>query len=143
MTDGGRIVLDTNVLAETIRPEPAEQVIQWLNQQPAHSLFITTMTEAEIRYGIEILPAGRRRDRLLAAAERAFRDLFHERILPFDRIAAGAYARIAADRKAIGRPITTADCQIAAIAYAHGAAVATRNDADFMGTGIDVRNPWT
>lgn len=131
------------MLAETIRPNPAQQVVQWLNEQPADCLFITTMTEAEIRYGIAILPSGRRRDGLLAAAEHAFRELFHGRIIPFDRAAAAVYARIASDRRTIGRPITTVDCQIAAIAYAHGAAVATRNEADFIGTGVDVRNPWT
>jgi len=136
------IVLDTNVIAETIRAKPARHVVQWLDEQSADELYITAMTEAEIRYGIAILPAGRRRDSLFAAAERAFCELFLGRILEFDRAGAAAYSRIAAKRKTLGRPITTADCQIAAIAWVHGATLATRNESDFIHTGIDLVNPW-
>jgi hypothetical protein len=143
LNDVRRIILDTNVVAETLRVQPNLAVIGWIDGQPTENVFTTTVTEAEIRYGIAILPTGRRRDSLLCAAEDVFRGFFADRVLTFDRLAAATYAEIAATRRAQGRPITTADCQIAAIAYVHGAVVATRNEADFRATGITVINPWT
>ena len=136
------IVLDTNVVSELMRPSPAAQVIEWVSQQAAPTMYFTTISEAELRYGVAILPAGRRRDGLLSGIEGMLRDDFAGRIIPFDRAAALAYAEIAAGRRASGHPINHADCQIAAIARSIGAAVATRDEEDFEGCGIDVINPW-
>ena len=136
------IVLDTNILSELMRDRPQRSVLGWIDDQPASTLFVSAITEAEIRTGIALLSAGRRRDRLAAAAERAFGGLFIGRVLPFDSEAAGAYAMIVAERRAAGRPISQSDCQIASIARSQGAAVATRNVEDFEGCGIEVINPW-
>ena len=136
------IVLDTNIVSELIRPRPNPSVVDWVARQPGTSLFISAITEAELRYGVEILPAGHRRERLAAEIESTLREDFSRRILPFDSAAARAYATIMADRRAAGRPISQADCQIAAIARARGAPVATRDVADFAGCGITVVNPW-
>ena len=136
-------VLDTNVVSEFMRESPEPKVRAWLDDQLTSTLFVTAVTEAEIRTGIAILPDGERRRGLTAAAERAFGVLFAERILPFDSYAAQAYAVIAAARRAAGHPIDHADCQIAATARSLGASVATRNVHDFEGCGIDVINPWS
>ena len=136
------IVLDTNVVSELMLPSPAAQVVEWVSQQTGPTLYFTTISEAELRYGVAILPAGRRRDGLLAGIEGMLREDFAGRIIPFDREAALAYGTIAAARRATGHPINHADCQIAAIARSVGAAVATRNEVDFDGCGIDVINPW-
>ena len=106
-------------------------------------MFTTTITQAEVLYGIETLPPGKRRMRLLAAVEKMFAAEFEGRILPFDEDAARAFAGIAGARDAAGRPISQFDAMIAAIASSHRAAVATRNTADFQHCGIDVINPWT
>jgi Predicted nucleic acid-binding protein, contains PIN domain len=137
------IVLDTNVLSEALRPLPSPTVLGWLAAQQPLSVFTTTITEAEILYGAETLPPGKRRLRLLAAVERIFAEEFAGRILPFDEDAARAFAGIVAARDAAGRPISQFDAMIAAIARSHRAAVATRNTADFQHCGIDVINPWT
>ena len=137
------IIFDTNVISELMRQDPETKVVSWLDDQPTSSLFITAITEAEVLRGIAILPEGRRKRGLAAAAEYAFNVLLNRRILPFDSAAAQAYAAIAAERLAAGRPISQSDCQIAAIARARGAAVATRDAGGFIGCGIDVINPWT
>ena len=136
------LVLDTNVVAEMMRAAPDERVRAWLDGQAAARLFVTTITKAEIRHGIARLPEGQRKASLAAAADRVFGELFRGRVLAFDTEAADAYAAIAAEREASGHPITTLDCQIAAIARVHGAAVATRNVKDFSGCGVAVVNPW-
>jgi predicted nucleic acid-binding protein len=136
------IVLDTNVLLELLRPAPAPQVEAWLSAQDGATIFFTTVGEAELRHGVANLPAGRRRNALSAAIEGILEEDFRDRILPFDRAAARAYAAIAAERRAAGRPISQFDCQIAAIVRANGAAVATRNVGDFEGCGIEVIDPW-
>jgi predicted nucleic acid-binding protein len=136
------IVVDTNVVSELMLPSPADAVIEWTSAQEAHTLYFTTISEAELRYGVAILPIGRRREQLLVAVEHMLREDFAGRVIPFDRQAARAYAAIAAARRAAGRPIKYADCQIAAIARSVGASVATRNVRDFEGCGIDVINPW-
>jgi predicted nucleic acid-binding protein len=100
------------------------------------------VTEAELRTGIAILPAGQRREGLRAALDATIAEDFEGRILPFDTVAAKTYAEIASMRRAAGRPIADADCQIAAIARASGAIVATRNLRDFEGCGVDLVNPW-
>ena len=136
------LVLDTNVVSELMRDNPQQEVVAWLDYQSASSLFVTAVTEAEIRAGIALLPTGERRRGLASAAERAFRVLFADRILPFDSEAAREYAVIASSRRAAGRPISQSDCQIAAIARSAGATVATRDTGGFEGCGIDVVNPW-
>ena len=136
------ILIDTNVVSELMRAEPAQNVLDWFGKHDAVDLFISAVTEAELRTGVAILPEGQHRDRLQAAID-AMIDLdFQARILPFDSLAAKAYAEIAAQRRASGRPIAEADCQIAAIARATNAPVATRNVKDFDGCGLRLINPW-
>ena len=135
-------VLDTNVVSELMKERPNADVLTWLDSQPAETLFITAVTEAEVRTGIAVLPAGERQRMLAAAAERAFAVFSDQRILAFDSDAAQSYALIAADRRAAGRPISQSDCQIAAIARSRGITVATRDVSDFEGCGIEVLDPW-
>jgi toxin FitB len=132
------IVLDTNVLSELMKAEPAPQVLAWIDGIPAASLFLPTIAQAEILYGIALLPEGRRRDTLAEAARTAFETIFSGRILPFDSSSAQAYAEIAVARRQAGRPIAQADAQIAAIVRSRGAMLATRNVPDFEECGIDV-----
>lgn len=136
------ILLDTNVISELMKPAPSPVVEAWLGAQPIAGLFTTTITEAELRYGIALLPAGKRRKNLAAAVEAMLLEDFSDRILPFDSSAAVAYAAIAARRDELGRPISQFDAQIAGIARSHGATLATRNFGDFDACGIDVINPW-
>ena len=136
------IVIDTNVVSELMRAHPEPAVLAWFAGHTAETLFLTAVSEAELRTGAAILPAGQRRDRLVGAIEAMIDQDFAGRILPFDSPAARSYAEIAAARRATGKPIMDADCQIAAIACACGAAVATRNGKDFEGCGIEVINPW-
>ena len=137
------IILDTNVLSELLRPEPARQVERWLSAQDGAKVYFTTVGEAELRHGVAILPSGKRRNALTTAIEGLLDEDFRGRVLPFDRAAARAYATIAATRRAAGRPISQFDCQIAAIARAHEATVATRNTSDYEGCGVELIDPWT
>jgi hypothetical protein len=136
------IILDTNVLSEGTRPIPAPHVLDWLAAQLRSQLFTTTICEAELLYGLALLPEGKRRSLLEETTRLMFTEDFEGRVLRFDRSAAAAYAKIKAHRRSIGRPIDVIDAQIAAIARAHGAAMATRNVADFTDCGIDVIDPW-
>ncbi len=136
------LMLDTNVLSEIMKASPSPKVMEWWSQKSSSDLFISTVTVAEILYGIELLPKGRRQENLRAEAEAVFTRDFDERILPFDEDAARAYSRIASNRRLHGRPISHFDAQIAAIAHSHGAALATRNTADFEGCGLRLINPW-
>ncbi len=137
------VVLDTNVVSETMRAAPSPEVMAWMDGQHAERLFVAAVTEAEIRAGIAFLPDGARRKNLAEAAERVFGRLFAARILPFDSRAARTYAEVAARRRQSGRPISPADCQIAAIALSRGIALATRNLRDFADTGVELIDPWT
>ena len=110
------IVLDTNVLSEAARPAPEQRVLDWLAAQPRALLFTTAICEAEMLSGLAMLPPGKRRSSLDEAARRMFAEDFGDRVLPFDRDAAAAYAEIGAERRRMGRPIATLDAQIAAIA---------------------------
>jgi hypothetical protein len=136
------IILDTNVISEAMSSSPNVKVSNWLSTQNVSLLFTTTISLAEVLYGVELLPPGKRRDGLLSSAERMFTRLFAGRILVFNDAAARAFAPIAIERRLRGRPITIFDAQIAAIARANVAALATRNTADFEGCGIRVVNPW-
>ena len=136
------IVLDTNVVSELMRERPQQEVLDWADGHPANTLFITAITEAEIRAGIAVLPEGRRRRELAETAERLFAAAFAERILSFDSEASRAYGFLAASRRAAGRAISTHDCLIAAIARSHAAGVATRDVGGFADCGVEVINPW-
>lgn len=136
------IVIDTNVISELMRPAPEPAVLAWFSGQISAELYLTAVSEAELRAGAAILPAGRRRDRLAAEIDAMVRQDFAGRVLPFDSAAAKAYADIAAVRRSAGRPIMEADCQIAAIVRATDAAVATRNIGDFADCRIAVIDPW-
>ena len=137
------ILLDTNVLSEALKPLPSAVVLGWLAAQEPLSVFTTTITQAEVLYGVEALPPGKRRMRLLTAVEKIFTVEFEGRILPFDTDAAPVFAKIVAARDRAGRPISQFDAMNAAIARSHRAAVATRNTADFQHCGVVVINPWT
>ncbi len=136
------IILDTNVLSELMRPTPAVEVSEWVAKKLSTELFTTSITEAEILLGIELLPQGKRRQGLLRAAEDTFNEDLGGRVLGFESEAARRFAQIAAHRRSLGKPISHADAQIAAIARLRGAQVATRNVADFSDCGIDLVNPW-
>ena len=135
-------ILDTNVISETMRNQPDPAVLAWLDERVASGLFVTTVTEAEIRFGMTRLDEGKRRDDLIAAVDQAFETIFRGQVLSFDRDAARVYAVIGAHSFGIGRTISQSDCQIAAIARSRGATLATRNVADFEDTGVAVINPW-
>ena len=137
------VLLDTNVVSELIRKARDPAVATWVAGLPLEDLFFSAVGEAELRYGAAILPAGRRRQALLTNIEGMLREAFGQRVLPFDRAAAREYAHIAAGRRASGRYVAPADCQIAAIARSRGMSVATRNVRDFSGIGVDIINPWT
>lgn len=134
--------IDTNVASELMRPEPMPSVAEWIAERDAQELYLTAVSEAELRYGVAIMPAGKRRSALEDAMTRWFELGFAERILPFDSAAARAYAEIAAERRRTGQPIGEADCQIAAICRSRAAVLITRNVRDFKGTDVKVINPW-
>ncbi len=134
------VLLDTNIFRA---PSPEPAVETWAGEHPAMSLYFSVIGEAELLYGVAILPMGRRRDALALAIEAILREDFDDRILSFDSGAARAYADIAAKCRSTGHPVQHIDCQIAAIARSRGMAVATRNIRDFQGMGIELVDPWT
>jgi len=136
------IVLDTNVLSEALRPSPSSVVLRWLAAQEREAVFITTITQAEILYGVEMLPAGKRRTRLYGAVGKLFSTEFAARILPFDEESAREFAKVVSSREAMGRPISQFDAMIAAICRSRRAALATRNVRDFEHCGVRLMNPW-
>ncbi len=136
------MLLDTNVLSELLKVKPSRAVRSWVESQPLLGLFTTTITEAEMLFGVALLPQGKRRDDLEEAISALLGIDFAGRLLPFDSPAAREFAVVAAARRRAGRPITQADAQIAAIARSRGATLASRNTSDFEGCGIDLINPW-
>ena len=136
------IVLDTNVVSELMRDQPEPGVLAWVDSRTSNDLFVTAVTEAEIRVGIVTMPMGRRRGELEAAAARVLESFFAGRVLPLDWQAARQYAAIVSERNAAGRPIGAFDGLIAATARARGAAIATRDVRGFEGLGIELVNPW-
>ena len=136
------IVLDTNVLSELMKPEPAPRVVDWMAGQPTLSVYTTSIAQAEILHGVMLLPRSRRRSALEAAAASMFAEDFAGRILGFGTDAALPYAEIASARRRRGRPLSYFDAQIAAIARLVGATLATRNVADFQGCGVTLVDPW-
>lgn len=133
------IVVDTNVISEMMRDNPDPAVLAWA--ETAGQLHTTAITLAEVECGIARVPAGRRKDQIVAAATDVFAN-FQDLILPFDIHAAHRYASIVAGRETSGHPIATADAQIAAICAVRKATLATRNTRDFESTGIQLVNPW-
>ena len=137
------IILDTNVVSEPLRPEPDPTVLAWLDAQEPKTLYLTTVNLAELLAGVEVLPAGRRRNALAHALATQVMALFDTRILPFDNKAAEVFAKARATAQALGNRMGFADCAIASIAGAHGFSVATRNSRDFRGTNVATIDPWT
>lgn len=135
------IVLDTNVLSEVVRLSPSPKVLRWLAGQAPLGVFTTAITQAEMLYGLESLPAGKRRSMLQIALEKILGE-FSGRILPFDEDAARAFAKIVAKRDSLGRPISQFDGMIAAIARSRRAALATRNETYFRDCDLRIVNPW-
>ena len=136
------ILLDTNVVSEPLRPAPEVRVIEWIDAQPLETLFLSAMTVAELRAGVAMLPAGKRRNSLHEYLEKRVLPLFAGRVLPFDLPCTQAYAALMAKARAAGLAIATADGYIAAIAAANGFAVATRDVSPFEAAGAAVINPW-
>jgi len=136
------ILLDTNVVFEAMTREPHPRVREWLDAQAAETLFLSSITVAELRFGIGALPAGKRKDTLTAALDDVL-DVVAARILPFDTSAARRYADLAVNARAAGRGFPTPDGYIAAIAAAHGFTVASRDASAFNATGLKVIDPWT
>jgi predicted nucleic acid-binding protein len=137
-----KIVLDTNVLSELMKPQGSQKVKTWVATQAKVDLFITSITQAEILYGIAILPDGKRSQSLREIAQAMFVEEFVERILTFDQKAAECFAQIASSRKRLGKPISQSDAQIAAICLANGTQIATRNVNEFENCQISIINPW-
>lgn len=137
------IVLDTNVISELARPHAAPAVVAWADAQRQEDLFATAISEAEMLYGVGLLPVGRRRDDLRRAVQIVFSSLLAGRVLPFERAAAACFGDWAAERRLAGKPVGMADLQIAAIArWRNAAAIATRNTKDFEGCGVRLVDPW-
>jgi len=137
------IVLDTNALSALMQPVPDASAVAWLNRQDRRTIWITAITVFEVRTGIELLPEGKRRRYLEAAFARTIEDALQRRILPFDAAAAELAGGLMAKRRRAGFTDDIRDIQIAAIALAHSASVATRNEKHFAGLGVPVINPWT
>jgi toxin FitB len=136
------ILLDTNVVSEALHPRPNLSVMAWINTQPYESLYICTPVLAELRFGLELLEEGRRKDYLRRAIDKIESEAFFGRIWPFDVAAAREYSNLAAERQKKGRRIDLMDGLVAAIARAQGAILATRNAAHFADLGIKLINPF-
>jgi predicted nucleic acid-binding protein len=135
------IVLDTNVVSEAMKPEPHAAVRAWLNDQAAETLYLSSVTLAELLFGVAALPSGKRKE-LLAKALDGLIELFKDRMLPFDTHAARHYARLAVTARGAGRGFPTPDGYIAAIAASRGFIVASRATAPYEAAGVVVINPW-
>ncbi len=136
------IILDTNVLSALMRTIPDAAVLEWLDRQPADSVWITSITLFETRFGLALLPAGRRRQVLEAAFDDLLKEDLENRVLDFDSAAATAAASLAAARQKSGRPVDMRDTQIAGIVLARRATLATRNIRHFVDLKISIIDPW-
>jgi predicted nucleic acid-binding protein len=137
------IVLDTNVVSALMQREPDPVVVSWLDGLPPESIWTTSITVFEVRFGLEILVAGRRRRHLEEAFAKVLEEDFESRVLPFDQAAAQASGRIAAERRHAGRTVEIRDVQIAGIVNARKASLATRNTRHFEGCGLALVDPWS
>ena len=136
------IILDTNVVSELMRPAPERRVLHWFSSQATEDLHVTSVTMAEILHGIELVAGSRRRDALRGGAEKMFEGVFADHLLIFEDRAARAFSQIASSRRRQGKPMSVFDAQIAAIARAHGATLATRSPYAFEECGVRLVNPW-
>ena len=136
------IILDTNVLSALMQKAREAAVVRWLDRQPVESIWITRITLFEARFGLALLPDGRRRTALASAFARLLEEDFENRVLDFDAAAANAGAELAANRQKAGRPIDMRDTQIAGIALARRATLATRNTKHFADLEVEVVDPW-
>lgn len=136
------ILLDTNVVSEPLRHAPATRVIAWIDAQPLETLFLSAITIAELRTGVALLPAGKRRASLQENLEKRVLPLFTGRVLAFDLACTQAYVELTLKARGAGVALSTADGYIAAIAIAHNLAVATRDTRPFAATGATVIDPW-
>lgn len=136
------ILLDTNVISEPQRLEPNARVLDWMDAQALETLYLSTITVAELRAGVALMPAGKRRDSLHENLEKRLLPLFANRVLPFDMACTKSYAELLSTSRAAGLAVATADAFIAAIALANGFAVATRDTTPFEAAGVNVINPW-
>jgi hypothetical protein len=137
------ILLDTNVISAFMKPEKDAAVAAWLDTQPRESLWTTAITVFEVRVGLDLMALDRRQQTLERAFARALEQAFDGRVVPFDESAAQAAGRIAAARRKIGRSLEIRDVQIAGIALARKASIATRNIRHFEGLGIPLIDPWS
>jgi predicted nucleic acid-binding protein len=137
------IILDTDVLSALMREEPDKAVAAWLNGQSRISIWTTSITVLELRFGLQIMPSGRKRSQLMEALEILLADKIAERIAPFDAVAAQRAADLMASRYRRGRPKELRDTMIAGIALAHNATLATRNTPHFQDLSVPVINPWS
>lgn len=136
------ILLDTNVISEPQRRDPHAGVLEWIDAQALETLYLSVITVAELRAGIALIPAGKRRDSLHENLEKRLLPMFANRVLSFDMACTTAYAGLLAKSRAAGLTVETADAFIAAIALANGFAVATRDTRPFETAGVNVINPW-
>ena len=136
------IMLDTNVLSESLRPAPESRVLDWINKQAIETLYLSAITVAELRFGAALLPSGRRKTRLRNSLENKLLPLFSGRVLPFDITVTEAYAEVMSQARMAGQSISTADGYIAATAAANGMIIATRDTSPFAAAGLQVINPW-
>jgi predicted nucleic acid-binding protein len=136
------IILDTNVLSALMRTSPDSAVVSWLDRQPADSIWITSITLFEARFGLALLPRGSKRTGLERAFDKVIEEDLANRVLDLDSMAAAAAAALAADRQRAGRPVDLRDTLIAGIAQARRATIATRNTKHFEGLDVPVVNPW-
>ena len=136
------ILLDTNVVSEPLRHAPEARVIEWIDAQPLETLYLSAITVAELRAGVALLPAGKRRIGLHDNLEKRVLPLFVGRVLPFDMACTNAYAELMAKARTAGLAIATADGYIAASAAANGFAIVTRDTGPFQAAGLTVINPW-
>lgn len=136
------ILLDTNVISEPQRREPHARVLDWIDAQALETLYLSAITVAELRAGIALIPAGKRRDSLHDNLEKRLLPMFANRVLSFDMACTKAYAELLAKSRAAGLAVETADAFIAAVALANGFAVATRDPRPFEAAGVNVINPW-
>jgi predicted nucleic acid-binding protein len=136
------IVLDTIVVSEAMRPAPSPAVLDWMDRQAAETLYLSSVTIAELLYSVGALPAGRRKQTLLSMVDGLIA-LFDDRVLPFDLEAARCYADLAVRARTGGKGFPTPDGHIAAIAVANGFSVATRDAGPFKAAGLDIIDPWT
>lgn len=136
------ILLDTNVISEPLKPGSDPNVLAWIDAQTMETLFVSTITLAELRFGIAVMPEGKRKSVLQRRLEEEVIPLFDGRVLSFDDGASKAYAEVRARARATGKAIGTADAYIAAVAVAHGFSVATRDTSPFEAAGCEFINPW-